>query len=90
MRLPAGTTSGRGLEVEYEKVFVLHATVNVYHPAPDGASYTNTATCTHRHPDTEKGRADTEGCAASLRRIIDSGRLPKWATLTYPLPEETP
>lgn len=29
-----------------------------------------------------------EACAASLQRIINSGRLPKWATLTYPVKEQ--
>jgi hypothetical protein len=87
MRLPQNASSGR-TTVEYEKRYVLHAEAPVYYPAPDGATYTNSATCKHDHPDTDKGREATEECAARLARIIGSGRLPDWATLTYPLPRE--
>lgn len=83
--LPAGTTSGR-TNIEFEKVYVLHATAPAYYPAPDGGSYYNTATCIHAHPDTQKGKEAAEECAERLARIIATGRLPKWATLAYPLP----
>ena len=84
MRLPENTTSGQ-TRVEYVPVLVLHATAPVYHPAPEGGSYCNTATCTHDHPDTPTGRRVAEECAARLARIIESGRLPEWATLAYPV-----
>jgi hypothetical protein len=84
MNLPTGTSSGR-TNVEYEKVYVLHATAPVYYPAPNGATYCNTATCTHKHSDTDAGRIATEECAARLARIIATGRLPLWATLSNPI-----
>lgn len=82
--LPTGTTSGR-TSVEEEKVFFLHGSAPVYYPAPGGATFCNNATCTHRHPDTNAGRDDAEQCGARLARIIASGRLPRWATLSNPI-----
>lgn len=84
MRLPAGTQSGSST-THVETVYYLHAEVNVYYPAPGGGSYCNYAVCEHRHPDTREGVEQMEECAARLQRIIDSGRLPKWATLTHPV-----
>lgn len=71
---------------ETETRYVYHASAGVYYPAPDGATYTNSATCTHDHLDWR----DAEDCAQRLVRIINSGRVPKWATLTYPIPAERP
>lgn len=82
--LPTGTSSGR-TTVEEEKVFFLHGSAPVYYPAPGGGTYCNSATCTHRHPDTLAGRHDAEACGARLARIIETGRLPRWATLSNPI-----
>lgn len=82
--LPAGTTSGR-TNVETETVYVFHACAPVYYPAPGGGTYCNHATCTHNHQDTLAGHEAAEECAARLARIIESGRLPSWATLSNPL-----
>lgn len=86
LELPAGATTGAGASpIEVETIYVLHASAPVYYPAPDGATYCNQATCTHAHPDTPAGREAAEACGESLRRIIRSGRLPKWATLASPI-----
>lgn len=84
MQLPANTTSGRN-QTQYEKIFVLHGSAPVYYPAPGGGTYCNHATCTHNHPDSEAGRNAARECGERLARIIESGRLPKWATLSNPI-----
>ena len=84
MRLPENTTSG-STRVVTETVFVYHGSAPVYYPAPGGATYCNTATCTHKHPDTTEGARAAEACSDRLARIIESGRLPDWATLSNPL-----
>ena len=84
--LPAGTTSGSyGTRPTPETRTVYHGSAPVYYPAPGGGSFCNTATCTHDHPDTTEGYAAAEECSARLARIIESGRLPKWATLAMPI-----
>lgn len=78
--LPAGTTSGT-TRVESEVVYIYHGTAPVYYPAPGGGTYCNTATCVHDH----ETPAPAEACSETLARVIASGRLPKWATLSNPI-----
>ncbi len=84
MKLPENTTSSQSY-YEVEIVRYYHATVPVYYPAPDGGSYCNTATCTHRHADKVGGFAEITECGERLAGIIATGRLPKWATLSDPI-----
>jgi len=80
MRLPSGTTSGR-IDPQTEMVPVFHGGAPVYYPAPGGGSYCNFATCTHDH----KTPGQAEECSERLARIIFTGRLPQWATLSNPI-----
>lgn len=82
--LPTGTTSGM-TQRQTETRYVFHGWAPVYYPAPNGGSYCNGATCTHDHPDTEKGIRESEECAERLARIIATGRLPQWAKLDAPI-----
>jgi hypothetical protein len=85
--LPTGTTSGQ-TKTEYERIYVLHASVPVYSPAPGGGDYCTTATCIHNHADTVKGRMAAKDCADRLARFVAKGRLPQWARLAAPLPQD--
>lgn len=89
MNLPANTTSSTFTQVDTETRHVYHATAPVYYPAPGGATYVNSATCTHDHPDTREGWQAAQECATRLARIIQRDkRIPKWATLALPIPTD--
>lgn len=78
------TEAHAGASGGYETTIVryFHAQVPVYTPAPEGASYTFTATCTHMHPDADGLVDELDTCRERLRRIIQQDkRLPKWAKL---------